>query len=65
VLLGFIKINELVKTSAIATYKQHQHEFRKLSPTLKNNGSIKTVWCDSDSSDSIYQKSNAISSKPS
>lgn len=33
--LGLLKLRTSIKTTAIATYKQHEHEFRKPIPMLK------------------------------
>lgn len=41
--MGSLKFMTSIKTTAIATCKQYQHEFNKLAQKLKNKATINTV----------------------
>lgn len=60
---GLLKLMTLIKTTAIATYKQHLHKFRKLASMVKNKGISNSVRSNA-TSDVIHQKSNPIYLNP-
>lgn len=46
--MGSWKFMTSIKTTAIATCKQYQHELKKLAQKLKNKARINTVWCNAN-----------------
>lgn len=61
--LGLLKLMTLIKTTAIATYKQHLHKFRKLASMVKNKATSNSVQSNA-TSDVIYQKKQSYLFKP-